>query len=65
MNIREEYLNEILDFMEQHYTKATTDGERALMCAIMLNLGEYIGVNDHQEIKEKLIKTILDSQTKT
>lgn len=61
MNIREEYLNEILDFMEQHYTKAITDGEKALMCTIMFNLGECIGVNDHQKIKEKLIKTILDS----
>jgi hypothetical protein len=42
MNIRDEFILAILDDMEKHMANATTEGEKALICAMTMIMYESL-----------------------
>lgn len=42
--IRDEYVETILDFLENHYQEAETDDEKKMMCAVLSTVALSIGV---------------------
>ena len=48
MIIRKEFVLEIVDFMENQFVKAESDGEQALCCFIMEMIDSCIGANKEE-----------------
>lgn len=48
MIIRKEFVSDIVNFMENQFAKAESDGEQALCCFIMKMIDSCIGTNKEE-----------------